>query len=788
MNDRWLCIFGVFFLLTLSPQEITAQSEKDIQVGILVDGEQLRTGELIAKLRDEFETLLGSKYNIQIPSAKILDAGWTAANASANYDRLAQDRDVDIIVGLGILTGSAIAEKGAYSKPVIALGIFEPELFGLPPVTENKSGVHNLTYILLNRSIERDLDTFYEVYPYQKVGIVLYSELLRFIFKDPTLFQEIMKKNKSLFEIIPITNNIEEVFTAVTQDIDALILGYLGPFEGEEKGKLIDEINSRGIPTFGSSVADVKRGVLAAAAPEENLPKIMRRISLNIEAILNGDDPANLPVNMSFEENLTLNMQTANEIGFSPKFTILAKAELIDDFRLESARLVTLPDVMHEAINANLDLRVEEGNVRTAQQDVSLARTNFFPSLSLGATGVRIDKDQAEGSFGQQAERTVAGTVTVDQLIFSERALGNVGIQKHVLRASEYGYEQLKLDIILDAAIAYFNVLGAKTRRNIQKDNVELTKRNLEIARQREAVGYSGRSDVYRWQSRLAEANTDLLASKNDVALAKIQLNQLLNRPMDEAFIVQDTSLSDSPNISYLGSARGYIDTPKSLDIYTNFLIEEAIRNSPEIQQVDANTAASERSLTSLKRERFVPSIGLDVESQHVFSRKGAGSDVLGVDPIDNQSKVSINATLPLFQGGATSVKIQQTNIDINNFSYQRARLIQTLELNVRAVILEVVVKRVNLDSSRTSAEFSDKSLELVQDEYAQGRVSIVDLADAQNAALTANLGALNSEYEFLVSLLKTERAVGKYTLLGTQEEREDFLKRFEVYFRERSK
>ena len=46
----------------------------------------------------------------------------------------------------------------------------------------------------------------------------------------------------------------------------------------------------------------------------------------------------------------------------------------------------------------------------------------------------------------------------------------------------------------------------------------------------------------------------------------------------------------------------------------------------------------------------------------------------------------------------------------------------------------------------------------------------------------------LHSEYEFLLSLLRTERAVGKYTLLGTHEEGEDFSKRFEVYFRERSK
>ncbi len=788
MNNRLILLFLITILCNYPMADIATQTKKNVKIGVVYDGRVDGTDELFDGLKNELTTLLGSKYNIHFPDDKILDADWSAANADAHYDCLVQNRDVDIIIGLGMLTGTAIAKRGNYTKPVIALGIFEPELQGLPPATENKSGIRNLTYILINRSVERDLDIFYEIFPYQRVGIVFYGELLKFLSADPNLFREVMEKNKTSFELLPMTDKIEEILTRPSKDIDALYLGYAGRLAGEGETKLIDEINARGIPSFSSSVANVKRGVLAAIGPEENFPKIIRRISLHVEAILNGEDPANLPVNMSFEENLMLNMQTANKIGFSPKFTVLAKAELINEFSLEGARVVNLPDVMHEAINANLDLKIEEGSVNSAQKDVSLARTNFFPALRLGAAGLQIDKDRAEASFGLQPERTVTGTVAVEQLVFSEQAIGNVSIQQHLLRASEYSYEQLQLDVILVAAIAYFKVLRAKTGHKIQKDNVDLTKRNLEIAKQREAVGYSGRSDVYRWESRLATANTDLLAAKNGVELAKIRLNQLLNRPINEAFIAQETTLSDSFYLSYLGSVRAYLDTPRSLNIYTDFLVEEAIRNSPEIRQVDANTYALERSRRSSKLERFVPTIGLGLESEHVFYRNGAGSHVEGVDPIDNPWSVSLNASLPLFRGGATSVILQQTSIDITKLKDQRARLVQNLELNVRAAMLELIVKRVNLESSQKSAEFADKSLALVQDEYAQGRVSVVDLVDAQNVALSANLGALDSEYEFFISVLTTERAVGKFSLLNTSEEQQDFLNRFEAYFNERTR
>ena len=783
MNNRLILLFLITILCNFPMADIQAQTKKSVNIGVVYDGIAGEADELFNGLKNELETLLGSKYNIQLPDNKALASDWSPENASANYDRLTRDRNVDIIVGIGILTCSAIVQKDSYAKPVILLGVFDPELQGLPRAADNKSGVHNLTYLLLNASLERDLDTFYEIFPYKKVGIVFYDEVMKFISADTSFVQEVMVKNGTSYELLLVNDNVDEVLAAASEDVDAFYLGYLGPFEKDEKARLIDAINKKGVPSFASSVANVKRGVLAAVAPEENFARMVRRISLNIESILNGEDPANLPVNLSFEENLTLNMQTANKIGFSPKFSVLAKAELINEFVLEGARVVSLSDVMHEAINANLDLKIEEGTVNSAKKDVSLARTNFFPALRLSATGVQIDKDRAEGSFGQQPERTITGTVAVEQLIFSEQAIGNVSIQKHLLRASEQGYEQLQLDVMLDAAVAYFNVLRAKTGRNIQKDNVDLTKRNLEIAKQREAVGYSGRSDVYRWGSRLATANTDLLAGKNDVELAKIQLNQLLNRPINEAFIAQETTLSDSLYVSYLGSVREYLDTPKSLNIYTDFLVEEAIRNSPEVRQVVANIDALQRSRTSFKLERFVPTVGLGVDWQHVFSRNGAGSDVTGVVPIDNPWNVSLNASLPLFQGGATSVNIQQTSIEINKLDDQKARLVQILELNVRAAMLDLIVKSVNLESSKKSAELADKSLDLVQDEYAQGRVSIVDLVDAQNASLNANLSALDSEHEFLISVLRTERALGKFTLLSTSEEQQGFLDHFEIYF-----
>lgn len=318
-----------------------------------------------------------------------------------------------------------------------------------------------------------------------------------------------------------------------------------------------------------------------------------------------------------------------------------------------------------------------------------------------------------------------------------------------------------------------------------------LTKRNLEISKLRQTVGYSGQSDVYRWESRLASSATALLEAKNNIKLAKIKLNKLLNRPLNENFIVQEVfleeaSLIDSPYGTYLRGAKEYVDNPKSLEIYKDFLIQEAIGNSPEISRLNAQIASLERKQASYKRERFVPTVGFGAQADRVFSRAGAGSDLPGIDSDDDTWNVGININLPLFQGGAINTNIQKTKIEINTLKDQRSQLVKFIELNVHDAVLELTVKRVNLKSSRRSADFANKGLELVQDLYSKGRVSIVDLTDAQNAALNADLAALNSEYEFILSVLRTERAVGKFTILNTPQEQAAFLQRLKAHFNER--
>ena len=64
--------------------------------------------------------------------------------------------------------------------------------------------------------------------------------------------------------------------------------------------------------------------------------------------------------------------------------------------------------------------------------------------------------------------------------------------------------------------------------------------------------------------------------------------------------------------------------------------------------------------------------------------------------------------------------------------------------------------------SAGVSADAAAKTLELVQDSYGRGAASILDLLDAQNAALTAEFAAETSVYDFLDDWAEVRRSIGE--------------------------
>ena len=72
-------------------------------------------------------------------------------------------------------------------------------------------------------------------------------------------------------------------------------------------------------------------------------------------------------------------------------------------------------------------------------------------------------------------------------------------------KAEESTFQSKQLDVILEAASAYFNVLITRSNLEIVMQNLEVTRRNLQIAQQNFDAGLTGKIDVLRFESQMAQ-------------------------------------------------------------------------------------------------------------------------------------------------------------------------------------------------------------------------------------------------------------------------------------------
>jgi outer membrane protein TolC len=225
-----------------------------------------------------------------------------------------------------------------------------------------------------------------------------------------------------------------------------------------------------------------------------------------------------------------------------------------------------------------------------------------------------------------------------------------------------------------------------------------------------------------------------------------------------------------------------YINNPATFRKFSDFLVKESLENSPELRQLDFLYKAYSRELKRYRRERFIPVATVAGEASHIFDRSGEGSDVKGADPEDNEWTIALNLSWPLYSKGKINLNRKKTEINIEKIETEIKNLSKTIEINVRSSILDLLNKIMNLEASETSADYAKKSLVLVQDLYARGKVSVTELVNAQNESLSADLSHMNSVYDFLSAVFNLQRTIGRFSFFHSEQENMMFNEKMKNY------
>ena len=770
---------------------------EELVVGILLDG--TRTSQFLELLNQELLRLFGDDYTLEVPEEKTLFGDWTRERIAKNLDQLLNDPEVDVIIALDVIASHEAAHRQNLNKPVFAPLILDEKLQQLP-LEDPGSGVHNLSYLVSLPSVETGMEMFRRMASFQHVAILVsryYDEAISEIQEYIRDRQAMLTREGLAVTLILIEDSVDEVIRRITTEIDALYILPIFHFSDAENQQLFAALNDKKLLTFSHlGRQDVEEGVLAAIAPKSDFQRLARRIALNIQRALEGEDPSTFSVyfRQEGEERLVINMATARQIGFYPTFAALMEAELLNEKAETTARQLTLNAAVDEAIEANLALLSKQQDVTANQENIAIANAARLPQIDLSALGSAIDSDRATPLGFGGAERLLSGSATLNQIIYSDKANANVSIQKSLQQGREDELEQVKLDIILLAATGYLDILRGKTLLTIQKENLNLTQSNLEVARTRVAVGAAGKGEVYRWESALATDRQRVINAQNNVKQAEYNLNRILNRPQEEEFATSETEMTEPFVLDQMPLVK-YINNRRIFELLRDFAVAIGLENAPELARADALLAAQKRLISGLFREYVVPSFAFQGDATRIFAEGGEGADGLeGVppemadafaSPNDNAWFVGVGLSWPIFSGGGKRSEHRKAKLELERLLTDKAAIAQAVEQRTRSAVYQTGNSYVKIRFAQDGAEAATRTLDLVTIAYKEGLATILDMIDAQNVKIVAEELVANAVYSFLLDLMNSQRATNTFEFMMSDEERQQGYQDFEEFLRQ---
>ncbi|MBN2693642.1 TolC family protein, partial [bacterium] len=784
----------IIFLIAILSIQLSA---KEIKLSLVFDENSHINDFMERLLLEEISNFIGEENSVKV-ERRVFPEKTNEDEIKSIFSKLIEDKNSDIIITMGLYS-SFIAKKFDFQnkKTIIPFLIDdkseENEQFSISKNISKYS-------IFIPFSIENEINFIKRVTLSENITIFAEPQTLEII---PQFIKDFISKNG--IKISEITKdslenylkNLNSNDTKTDQIKNISNVNYFFYFsENNELTKILNQIAKKE-PSFSyfpiSSKEENESNIIGSFTTDKTVSQIFRRVAIIIDNAI-----SQLPIQKNIkishiEIESVLNMDLIRYFGLDLSWDIIAESDLINEEPKDIKKL-SLKEAVEVAVTKNLDilLYMEESGLK--DEAIREAKSNYFPKVELSATGLWIDKDRADASFGLYKEKSLSAGLKVTQLIYAEKALANIDIKSKLKDIDNAKVQQMKEDIAVETAQFYINFIRASVYEKILRQNIKLTYKNLEIAKLREQLGASGPGEIYRWESQLASDKKEILKALGQKKHAQTALNRLMNQPLENRVYTIENNLDDSGLLTSFLDINSYLH-PSKFKILKNFMVKKGIEKSSELKQIELGIEAQKRYLKSVKTGFWSPVVALQGNISHrLWSNQetssidvpaGFESIVGGLIPETDKTEwsIALNVSLDIFDQGKKWIEDDKVSKEIKKLYLQQQSIQEKIEQRVRYCMDKTAVSYPTIKLSGDVYQTAQKSLKLITDAYSKGFTSISDLLDIQNKTKIAQEIAENAKYDFLLDLIDLQRAIGTTLFIIDEKSKKSWEHELKDYF-----
>jgi outer membrane protein/adhesin transport system outer membrane protein len=398
----------------------------------------------------------------------------------------------------------------------------------------------------------------------------------------------------------------------------------------------------------------------------------------------------------------------------------------------------TMEETLAQAYVYSADLAAFRARLRATDEGVAVAMSGWRPTLTLSANAGQGWRDSQGSSTGNGRDHLDprGGSLTLAQNLYrGGRTTASVRQADYLVQSDRAALLDLEQQVLLQAATAYMDVVRDQSVLELNENQERVLTRQLEATRDRFQVGEVTRTDVAQSESRLAAAKAARVAAEGTLANSRAAYVRLV------------------------GQAPGTLKGADPLDA-----LPASVGEAGAIAADKAFLVQSARYTELAARENVDVIFG---EMLPLVTLNGSVADSRETTTPTGRAKtatVSVIATVPLYEAGSVAARTRQAK---EVAAQRRKEVDRQARLSVQTASQAwdaLVSARAQVVSFNAQVDAARIALNGVQQEQQVGSRTVLDVLDAEQELLNAEVNLVRAQHDVVVQTYALRAAVASLT------------------------
>ena len=427
--------------------------------------------------------------------------------------------------------------------------------------------------------------------------------------------------------------------------------------------------------------------------------------------------------------------------------------ELFADRADVGGERITIQEAVRRALSDNFQVVNAQKTKAIYEAQLTAARSNYYPSLSLDASYTRALKKSkivlgssspmGSGMMEIGQNNTYKAGLNASYILWAGGQVRNsVRLAKVGREAGVYNLWNVQQSVARNVVKFCYDVIYASALIRVQEEYLSIAKQHLAETRAKYKQGLASNLDVLNQKVKVENIEPLVLQAKKNFELGNLYLRQILNRdPEDNLYLTW---------------------TPEDMLLPRTEPLEElykrAIEKRPELKLAKLAADAAYYQV-KIMRSGHMPTLALFGD----YTYNAATENGLPRHHTDYywSSNAGVQFSLPLFEGGKVSSQVTQKELEYEQqlTNYQNA--LKNVRIQVKDAWLNLEEARTRIEATKGVVDQARKNLSSQMKRYRAGLASQLELNDATANVNESDLQYVQAVYDGATALADLKFAVG---------------------------